>query len=348
MTDWLIVPAQRHAGLYSVMKALNEAQDVVLTTHVNADGDGTGSEVALTEWLRARGKRVHIINPTRFPDAYRFLLPDDELVVDLDDARAADILAGCDTVCVLDTGEVGRIGKVAGATKGRRIVVIDHHLPGDDPLRGADVRDPVACATGELVYDLMVRGGDEGWTQTAIDALYTAILTDTGSFRYANSTPRAHAIAADLIARGVDPEELYRRVYATVPLRRIALLRHALGNLEVDSELPLAWITVERAVMDELGCTVDDLEGVIEHARSIEGTEVAVLFRDTSDGATKVSLRSSGDVDVNAIARRFNGGGHAKASGAVVAQPLPEGRVVVLDAVRAAQRDLGFPREAPA
>lgn len=345
MMDWMKTPAHRLPALRAVLAALDDARDVVLTTHVNADGDGTGSEIALAEWLLARGKSVHIVNPTAFPDAYRFLVPRDDLVVDLADARAAAVLKACDTVCVLDTGEVGRIGKVANATRDRRVVVIDHHLPGDDPVQGVDVRDAVACATGELVYDLMVLAdGEAGWTQTAVDAMYTAILTDTGSFRFANSTPRAHAIAADLIARGVDPEDIYRRVYATVPLRRIALLRHALGNLEVDPELPLAWITVERAVMDELGCTVDDLEGVVEHARSIEGTEVAVLFRDTSDGATKVSLRSSGDVDVNAIARRFNGGGHAKASGAVVAQPLEQGRAQVLDAVRTALRDLGFPK----
>ncbi|MGH7444121.1 MAG: DHH family phosphoesterase, partial [Longimicrobiales bacterium] len=137
------------------------------------------------------------------------------------------------------------------------------------------------------------------------------------------------------------PEDMYRRVYATVPLRRIALLRHALERLEVDEALPITWISIERGVMEALGCGPDDLEGVVEHARSIEGTEVALLFRATSDGGTKVSLRSSGAVDVNAIARRFGGGGHAKASGAVLGKPLPEGRDAVLDAVRAAVRERG-------
>lgn len=345
MKQWLAPPSDRVAALRAVLGAFDEAQHIVLTTHVNADGDGTGSQLAVADWLRARGKQVHVVNPTPFPDAYRFLIRAPDVVIDLSDARAAEVLAGCDTVCVLDTGEVGRIGKVAAATRGRRVIVIDHHLPGDDPVQGVDVRDPQACATGELVYDLIALAGDaSAWTSAVVDAIYTAILTDTGSFRFANSTPRAHAIAADLIARSVDPEDIYRRVYATVPLRRIALLRHALANLEVDPELPLAWITVERGVMEELGCTVDDLEGVVEHARSIEGTEVALLFRATSDGATKVSLRSSGDVDVNAIARRFNGGGHAKASGAVVGKPLAEGRALVLDAVRDALRELGFPR----
>lgn len=340
--SWLEVPHHRRAALVHVIAELDAAQHVVLTTHVNADGDGTGSEVALASWLHARGKRVHIVNPTAFPDAFRHLVEDDERIVDLSDERAEGVLASCDTLCVLDTGEWQRIGRVGRALADRRIVVLDHHLPGDDPIAGADVRDATASATGELVYDLVAVAGDDTWPGPLLDGIYTAILTDTGSFRFSNATPRAHAIAADLIARGVDPEDMYRRVYATVPLRRIALLRHALERLEVDEALPITWISIERGVMEALGCGPDDLEGVVEHARSIEGTEVALLFRATSDGGTKVSLRSSGTVDVNAIARRFGGGGHAKASGAVLGKPLPEGRDAVLDAVRAAVRAEGL------
>lgn len=346
--SWLELPAARIPALDRVVAELDAAQHVVLTTHVNADGDGAGSEVALASWLHARGKRVHIVNPTPYPAAFRYLLEDEELVVNLDDDRAEGILATCDTLCVLDTGEWQRIGRVGRALSDRCIVVIDHHLPGGDPIPGADVRDAAACATGELIYDLLSRAGDSPWSRAVLVGIYTAILTDTGSFRFSNATPRAHAITADLIARGVDPEEIYRQVYATVPLRRIALLRHALERLEVDPELPITWISIERGVMESLGCTVDDLDGLVEHARSIEGTEVALLFRATSDGATKVSLRSSGSVDVNAIARRFGGGGHAKASGAVVGKPLPEGREEVLaavrDAVRAGRAAVGFPQ----
>ncbi len=337
--SWLHIPPHRTAALDRVIAELEAADHVVLATHVNADGDGTGSQVALAAWLHARDKRVHIVNPTPFPDAFRFLVADEELIVDLSDERAEAVLATCDTLCVLDTGEWQRIGRVGRALSDRRLVIIDHHLPGADPIPGADLRDPAACATGELVYDLVARSGEAGWPRAATVGIYVAILTDTGSFRFSNATPRAHAIAADMIERGVDPEEMYRRVYATVPLRRIALLRHALERLEVDPELPITWITIERGVMESLGCNTEDLEGVVEHARSIEGTEVALLFRGTSDGATKVSLRSSGAIDVNAIARRFGGGGHAKASGAVVGRPLEEGRALVLEAVREALRE---------
>ncbi len=337
---WLDTPATRVASIRRIFELLADARDVVLTTHVNADGDGTGSQAAFAALLQARGTHVHIVNPTAYPDAFRYLVDDDEMIVDLDDARAEGVLASCDTLCVLDTGEWSRIGRVGRALADRRIIVIDHHLPGEDPIASVDLRDPAACATGELVYDMFVASGIE-WSRQPLVGIYAAILTDTGSFRYANATPRAHAIAADLIARGVDPEEMYRRIYATVPLRRIALLRHALERLDVDPVLPITWISIEPGVMESLGCTSDDLDGVIEHARSIEGTEVALLFRATADGATKVSLRSSGSVDVNAIARRFGGGGHAKASGALMGRPLAEARHLVLEAVRDAVRTAG-------
>lgn len=335
--NWLETPARRMGPIARILDTLEQAQHIVLTTHINADGDGAGSQVALAAWLRAQGRSVHITNPTPYPDAFRYLLDDDELVIDLNDARAPDVLAACDTLCVLDTGEWSRIGKVGRALADRRIIVIDHHLPGEDPIEGTDLRDPGACATGELVYDLL-RQGQAEWSRPALLGVYAAILTDTGSFRFANSTPRAHAIAADLIERGIDPEEMYRRIYATVPLRRIALLRHALERLDVDPELPITWMSIDPGVMESLGCTSDDLDGLIEHARSIEGTEVAVLFRPTADGATKISLRSSGAVDVNAIARHFGGGGHAKASGALLGKPLTEARRLVLAAVRDAVR----------
>jgi phosphoesterase RecJ-like protein len=170
--------------------------------------------------------------------------------------------------------------------------------------------------------------------------VYTAVLTDTGSFRFANTTARAHAIAGDLIAQGVDPERVYRRVYASVPLGRARLLARALDALEVDPDYPITWITLRRSVVDESGGNSEDMDGVVEQARTIEGTEVAILFRETADGSTKISLRSAGAANVNAIARQFGGGGHRKASGALVGAPLGDVVPRVLEATRAALREL--------
>jgi phosphoesterase RecJ-like protein len=339
----LQVPAHRVEPLRGIAEALRSCSFALLSTHVNADGDGAGSEAAIVAWLRALGKRVRIVKPTPFPDSYRYLIEDPSIIADQGSAGAAEALANADLVCVVDTGEPKRVGKVAGALRGRTVVVLDHHLPSQPGFSGLVLQDTSACATGELVYDLLtVAGVERPWSRPMVQGVYTAVVTDTGSFRFSNATPRAHAIAGDLIAQGVDPETMYRRIFATVPLRRLELLRHALGSLEVDERLPLTWITVDRSVMDELGTGADDLEGVVEHARSIEGTEVALLFRETSDGSTKVSFRSAGDVDVNAIARQFGGGGHVKASGALIHEPMARARQRVLEATRAALRSQGL------
>ena len=337
IADAFVVPEHRRATLARIADGLRRGQNIVLSTHVNADGDGAGCEAAVAAWLTQEGKTVSIVNPTPFPDAYRFLITQPEWIVDLNDAASAAVLKQADTLLVLDTGEPKRIGRVAGLLTGKSVYVLDHHPPSQTGFQGVQLLDPEACATGELVYDLFLQVGlQEPWPEACREGVYTAIVTDTGSFRFSNTTPRAHALVGDLIRRGVDPELAYRRLFGTVPLRRIELLRQALASLEVDPEYPITSVSISREILDNTGATADDLEGLVEHARSIAGTEVALLFRETSDGGTKVSLRSNGELDVNAIARNFGGGGHIKASGAVVAAPLEATRSRVIAATREA------------
>jgi phosphoesterase RecJ-like protein len=139
---------------------------------------------------------------------------------------------------------------------------------------------------------------------------------------------------------GVDPEVTYREVYGTLPLRKLQLLRAALGELEVDPEGDMAWMTVPREVFESLSATSDDLEGLVDYPRGIRGVEVGILFRETAKGDTKISFRSNGGIDVNALARRFGGGGHVKAAGAVVEGPLGAVRAEVLEAVRSVVRGI--------
>ncbi|HSJ07146.1 MAG TPA: DHH family phosphoesterase, partial [Longimicrobiales bacterium] len=255
------VPARRREALSRVLAALDGPQRIALTTHVNADGDGTGSQVALATWLAARGKQVTIVNPTRFPDMFRFLVDDDTLVADAGTAAGEQALNEAELLVVLDTAEASRIGRVARSAAGRPMVVIDHHVAAGNALAGAALIDATACATGELVYDLLLAAGvPRPWPRKAVDGIYTAIVTDTGSFRFANTTRRAHAIAGELIADGVDPEVMYRRIYATVPLRRLELLRHALEQLEVDEDHAITWITIDRETMERIGAATEDLE----------------------------------------------------------------------------------------
>jgi phosphoesterase RecJ-like protein len=337
----LTVPPHRQETLERALEVMRGAQAIALTTHVNADGDGAGCEAALAAFLTRLGKRVVITNPTPFPPIYRHLVEDPDCIVEPGTVRTPLAMQGVDLLVVVDTSELSRIGRVASAARGIETVVIDHHLPSEEPIRGLVLRDEKACATGELIYDLLTAAGlEKPWPAPVSRGTYTAILTDTGSFRFANTTARAHAIAGDLISQGVDPERVYRRVYASVPLGRVRLLARALDSLEVDPEYPITWITLERSVVEGAGSTSEDMDGVVEQARTIEGTEVAILFRETADGSTKISLRSAGAADVNAIARQFGGGGHRKASGALIGAPLRDVVPRVLEATRAALREL--------
>lgn len=342
-----MIPPQRREGLDRVAAMLDAAEEIVLTTHVNADGDGAGSEAALAGWLAARGKRVAIVNPTPFPGLYRHLLTDPDQVGDPGSERAAWALQSAQLFVVLDTGEPKRLGRIMKEFRGRPVAILDHHPPVAEGIEAEGVRDPSAAATGELVYDLLVTAGGEGeeWSAEVTEAIYTALISDTGSFRFANTTPRTHRIAAELIERGVDPEAVYRRIYATMPLARIELLRASLEHLVADPAFPVTWITVPRQVVEELSATSEDMDGIIEYARAIEGTEVALLFREVPDGSTKVSFRSNGVVDVNRLARNFGGGGHVKAAGAIIGAPLRKARDEVIGAVREVLEELELRRE---
>ena len=299
---------------------------------MNADGDGCGSESALAQLLAARGAKVKIVNPTPWPGAFNFLLRDgfrDE------SAKGAAALDGLDAFVVLDISDVKRLGMLAERVRSLRVprLVIDHHLPSDEPPGDIVVSDTTACATGELVYDVAQVLGLE-ITAPIAEAIYVAILTDTGSFRFGNTSPRALAVAADLLARGVDPEVMYQRVYASGTEARVRILGDALTTLGVDPEVGLAWLSLDADVLARHGGTSEDLDGAVEHARSIGGTRMALFFRDLGHGKVKVSFRSIAGTDVNAFARQFGGGGHARASGAMIPGTLEEVREQVVEAAR--------------
>ena len=330
-TDLLAIAPARRAAIERIAAELVRGRRVALSTHINADGDGCGSEAGLARLLGARGLSARIVNPTPWPALFDFLL---EGVTDAT-ARGGKGLADVDLLIVLDISDIKRLGVLADTVRTLRVprVVIDHHVPSDDPAGDVILADTAACATGELVYDL-ARVLDLEITPPVARALYTAILTDTGSFRFSNTTPRCLAIAADLLARGVDPEEMYQRVYANAPLGRVRILAEALGTLEVDPGHGLAWLSLGAGATDRHDVRTEDLDGIVEHARSIAGTRMALFFRDLGHGKVKVSFRSTGDVDVNRFARRFGGGGHAKAAGAMIPGSLEEVRETVVEAAR--------------
>lgn len=337
MSELLAVPESRAFPLRRLLQPLLAARSVVLVTHVHADGDGGGSQAAIAAWLEGRGARVSIVNPTPFPDSLRFVLHRQDLVADFGTAEADAALEEADVFLVVDTAEPARVGGLAERLPRARTLVMDHHPPGHEVVGDVAVQDPSAAATGEMVYDLITLAGDALPQASALGA-YVALVSDTGSFRFGNTTPRVHAVAAELMRLGIDPEVVYRRLFATAPRRRLELLREALDSLEHDDRHRMAWMVIPHATVARLGVSGEDFDGLIEHVRSIEGTEVALLFRETSPTETKISFRSNGAADVNRIAREFGGGGHVKASGATVPEPAEALVPRVVEAVRRATR----------
>ncbi len=307
---------------------------VCLTTHVNPDGDGLGSEAALAHLLRGRGLEVSVTNPTPTPARFKFLFDElpgvDRTVEAVKEIRRADVIV------VLDISELGRLGMLAEPVRERGVPVacIDHHVSQGVLPPGPRYLDPTASATGELVFEVAKANG---WRleQPAARGLYVALLTDTGGFRFSNTHPRTLRIAAELLETGLDPEGIYLDVYARAPEGRPRLLAEALQTLVVEPDIGLAWLTVPPGAVERFGLTSDDLDGVVEYPRSVEGVRMALLFREVSAGRVKVSLRSVGSVDVAAFARQFGGGGHTKAAGLAVVGSLGEVQATVLAAARA-------------
>jgi phosphoesterase RecJ-like protein len=337
----------RAAAARALAAVLVPGRRVCLTTHVNPDGDGLGSEAGLAHLLRDRGIETVITNPTPTPPRFEFLFED---LPGVDCTREAiRELRRADTIVVLDISDLGRLGMLGETVRDRGVPVacVDHHVSEGVLPAGPRYLDPGAAATGELIFELAVANG---WTltQEAARGLYVAILTDTGGFRFSNTRPRTLRVAAELLEVGVDPEQIYLEVYARAPEGRPRLFAEALQTLVVEPDYGLAWVTVPPGAIERLGVSSDDLEGVVEFPRSIEGVRMALLFREVSQGRVKVSLRSVGDVDVAAFSKRFGGGGHTKAAGLALPGSLAEVQSIVLTAARDFLKENGSRRRVSA
>jgi phosphoesterase RecJ-like protein len=295
------IPPERARAAGEIAAVLTPGRRVTLTTHVNADGDGVGSEVALWHLLTARRAQVAIANPTPIPERFHFLVPPG---ADHSE-RAAREIESAGVVIVLDISDTSRLGDLARAIRqSHTVACIDHHVGGGSLPGGPRLVAPEAAATAELVFDF-ASALEWPLTPEAARALYVGILTDTGAFRFANTTPRVLRVAGALLERGVDPESIYESVYASAPEGRVRLMTEVLQTLVVERERGLAWVTVPPDALQRHGATADDLDGIVEYPRSIAGVRLALLFRQLANGKVKVSFRSLGDVDVAELAHRF-------------------------------------------
>jgi len=304
-----------------VRQELQRSRRILLTTHQNSDGDGLGSEVALSAYLKGIGKENLILNPDAAPERYRFLDPAGEIRF-FDDATGPELVRGCDLIITLDNSSLHRLGRMEQVVvdSGAKSLCIDHHST-TDPFWGVNVIDESACATGEMVHDLIKALGGTLDTASAV-ALYTAMVTDTGNFRFSKTSPRSHRIAAELLAKGVDPARVYEQVYEQQPEGFVRLMGLALSAFRLEAGGRLGWIALTRSQMIECSAEQADTSEIVNHLFGIRGVRVCLLFKELPDGKVKVSLRSKGSIDVHKVATTYGGGGHQNASGAVVEGPL--------------------------
>ena len=307
--------------LDQIVGELQGATKLLCTTHENPDGDALGSLLAFHEMMRLLGKdSLMFMAADQFPlpHEYRYL-PLDEVV----NGPPGDIEER--TVVFLDCGNIDRMPVDFLQREGQHILNIDNH---HDNTRFGTVNlvVPDASCTAEILWQL-AHELDVEITAPIAEALYIALVTDTGRFMYQNTTARSHQMAAELIEAGVDPESVYRRLYLDLPFARLALLGRALARVRRLDGGRITLVLLTADDFAEAGAAVSDSEGIVDHIRGVEQTSVAVLIRELLDrpGAHKISLRATdGAVDVSKIARSLGGGGHRQAAGATSELPLED------------------------
>ena len=304
---------------------------LLLTTHVNPDGDGLGSEVAVALWLRALGKQVRVLNDSPVPAAYGFLTRHAAIEV-FDPGSADQAFDEADALIVLDVSNRQRIGRLAPLLDRHLvpIAVVDHHVTHARGFGQVNVIEPEASATGEIVYDLIRESGRDLDPDVA-EALYVALMTDTGSFRFSNTDSHAHRMAADLLTHGLDPQRIHTQVHAHASAARLRFFGEVLAALELIEDGRVVVLDASPEQFQRHGLVGADTEGLVDLPRNIAEVEAVVLFSEVEPGKVKVSMRSTGRVSVDRLASGLGGGGHPHAAG------------VSLRGTRAAARELILP-----
>ena len=296
--------------LEEVLNQIGRRQSFILTSHARPDGDAVGSALACCQILRSMGKQADVVLSDGVPGIYTPLPFSDTVLRDTDQAPNAEaaIILECDSV---------QRTRLAGLER-HYLINIDHHETAR-PFGDVNWIDPNACATAEMIFRL-AREASVKISPEIATCLYTAVLTDTGSFCFHGTTERTFALAQELVRCGADPVRIAHNVYFSTQLSKMRLLGAALNGLQRDGSL--AWMHVDRDTMERCQASDEDCEGLVNYALAIQGIEVALFFREQADGRYRVSLRSKGAVNVAAVAEGLGGGGHTCASGCAVDGPL--------------------------
>lgn len=296
-------------------KIITEHNSFLLSTHVNPDADALGSELAFYLILKKLGKKVRVVNYSATPYNLEFL--DAEKVIEqYNNTLHADIFDQAEVFILLDLNQANRIVKMAEGYKDFKgvKVCIDHHQASEEKFDhlfgGAEY-----SATAEAIYDFINHTKIVELDYSIALQLYAGIMTDTGSFRFERTTPNVHRIIASLLEKGVDPVDVYDKVYNQFNFGRVKLLGEALSSIQLDSTKKIGYMIVRKESLKHNGAAEADVDGFVNYCLTIQNVEIGILFYELEDGI-KVSFRSKGEIPVNKLAAQFEGGGHINASGA--------------------------------
>ncbi|NOY68978.1 MAG: bifunctional oligoribonuclease/PAP phosphatase NrnA [Deltaproteobacteria bacterium] len=307
-----------------IINQLKKSRRVLLCSHIHPDGDAIGSLIGMGLALKEMGKDIWIYNESPVPAIYHFL-PSIHRI-----KHHPGEIGTYDTVVVMDCSDLHRIGDAAGAVNRIPIIInIDHHIT-NTRFGSFQLIDPDASASAEIVFRL-IKAMKIKITPAIAYAIYTGIMTDTGSFRFANTNPEAFDICHEMVRLGADPHKVAHHVYETISLSRIKLLTMLFDTIELTKNSNMSIMTLTQNMLRETGTRIQDVNGLINYAKAIENVKVAALLYERAKEKSRlideshfhISLRSDGSVDVAKIAASFGGGGHTRAAGFDIQGSLP-------------------------
>ena len=317
---------------------INANKKILLSTHINPDADGLGSEVAMYYHLKKMNKECKIINISNMMDKYEFLNKDN--IIEQYSSEIHDSwIEKCDLAIIFDIGNHSRLGEISNLIKKNNVYCtsIDHH-PSDGSYFDYQFLDIKSPATGFMVWQYFKYEKIE-LSYDMAESLYAALITDTGSFRYNSTTSNCHIMAKELLDLGVKPYDVYASIYEQRSLAQIKLFGKAIESLKIVDEF--GCINISLSMLEECGATLDDIDGFTDFIRSIQGVEVAFMISEIKEKNYRINFRSRGKYIINDIAEYFNGGGHKLAAGATVkGLSVEKIESIILDKLKNKKEDL--------
>ncbi len=313
-----------------IIELVKSAKSILITSHIDPDGDSIGSQLALENWIADSGGKVRVINQSRIPQRYLFL-DTKRAIKNLEElsnpARETDL------VLVLECSNLERTGKVKELIDGKaKIINIDHHSDNSD-FGSLNHVDAKAGALGEIVYELVTYAGYRMKSDVATQ-LYAAILTDSGRFSFSSTTAKTLRICSELIKLGADHKRINNQIYYNSSESALRLLGFTLQNLETFEQGKISFMTIGQDSLKNFGASTEELEGFVDYSLFLRGAEVGVLFKQRGEDLTKVSLRSQDSFDVSSLARFFGGGGHRNAAGCSIRKDLRSTKELILKKIK--------------